>query len=144
MLFPVRRPSGTFTPENQKGHDLGGVSSSILAESNHSDPKSVVKQSPELQNWSGSRPAVQQLGERHGGYGVADEDYSTFARALLWTLEQSAATGEVSSNIDGVTKASSETGQSAIEVLDAARELSQLSESLGAQVDGFLTEIRQM
>ena len=108
------------------------------------NPKSVVKQSPELQNWSGSRPAVQQLGESHGGYGVTDEDYSTFARALLWTLEQSAATGEVSSNIDGVTKASSETGQSAIEVLDAARELSQLSESLGAQVDGFLTEIRQM
>ncbi|MBT7955015.1 MAG: hypothetical protein HN731_07480, partial [Rhodospirillaceae bacterium] len=33
-------------------------------------------------------PAVQQLGERHGGYGVKDEDYKTVAQALLWTLEQ--------------------------------------------------------
>ncbi len=33
-------------------------------------------------------PAVQQLGERHGSYGVKDEDYSTVAEALLWTLEQ--------------------------------------------------------
>jgi methyl-accepting chemotaxis protein len=33
-------------------------------------------------------PAVQQLGERHGGYGVKDEDYTTVAQALLWTLEQ--------------------------------------------------------
>lgn len=33
-------------------------------------------------------PALQQLGERHAGYGVKDEDYSTVAQALLWTLEQ--------------------------------------------------------
>jgi methyl-accepting chemotaxis protein len=34
-------------------------------------------------------PAVQQLGARHAGYGVRDEDYGTVAQALLWTLEQS-------------------------------------------------------
>ena len=33
-------------------------------------------------------PAVQALGERHGGYGVKDKDYDTVATALLWTLEQ--------------------------------------------------------
>ncbi|MBT3990968.1 MAG: hemin receptor [Rhodospirillaceae bacterium] len=33
-------------------------------------------------------PAVQQLGARHSSYGVKDEDYSTVAQALLWTLEQ--------------------------------------------------------
>lgn len=33
-------------------------------------------------------PAVQALGRRHAGYGVADEHYDTVGAALLWTLEQ--------------------------------------------------------
>lgn len=33
-------------------------------------------------------PAVQKLGERHKGYGVKPEDYSTVGQALLWTLDQ--------------------------------------------------------
>lgn len=33
-------------------------------------------------------PAVQQLGARHGGYGVRDEHYDTVATALIWTLER--------------------------------------------------------
>ena len=33
-------------------------------------------------------PAVQNLGERHVGYGVKDEHYDTVAAALLWTLGQ--------------------------------------------------------
>ena len=33
-------------------------------------------------------PAVQALGRRHAGYGVADEHYDTVAEALLWTLHQ--------------------------------------------------------
>lgn len=33
-------------------------------------------------------PVVQQLGVRHVGYGVADEDYATVGAALLWTLGQ--------------------------------------------------------
>jgi hemoglobin-like flavoprotein len=32
-------------------------------------------------------PAVQQLGRRHNGYGVADAHYATVGAALLWTLE---------------------------------------------------------
>lgn len=32
-------------------------------------------------------PAVQELGKRHVGYGVKDEDYDTVGAALLWTLE---------------------------------------------------------
>lgn len=31
-------------------------------------------------------PAVQDLGRRHGSYGVKDKDYDTVAAALLWTL----------------------------------------------------------
>lgn len=33
-------------------------------------------------------PAVQDLGRRHVGYGVKDQDYETVAAALLWTLEK--------------------------------------------------------
>jgi len=33
-------------------------------------------------------PAVQALGVRHAGYGVAEADYQTVGDALLWTLEQ--------------------------------------------------------
>jgi hemoglobin-like flavoprotein len=33
-------------------------------------------------------PAVQEMGKRHAGYGVKDEDYDKVAVSLLWTLEQ--------------------------------------------------------
>ena len=33
-------------------------------------------------------PAIQQLGRRHGTYGVQNHHYGTVAAALLWTLEQ--------------------------------------------------------
>lgn len=33
-------------------------------------------------------PVVQQLGTRHGSYGVRDEHYETVATALIWTLEK--------------------------------------------------------
>jgi hemoglobin-like flavoprotein len=38
-------------------------------------------------------PAVQQLGERHAGYGVKPADYDTVGAALLWTLEQGLGDG---------------------------------------------------
>ncbi|NQW20100.1 MAG: hemin receptor [Chloroflexi bacterium] len=33
-------------------------------------------------------PAVQELGARHGKYGVTPAHYGTVGKALLWTLEQ--------------------------------------------------------
>ena len=33
-------------------------------------------------------PAVQELGQRHAGYGVTDQHYESVASALLWTLGQ--------------------------------------------------------
>ena len=41
-----------------------------------------------LNDLDGLVPAVQDLGRRHGGYGVRDEHYGSVASALLWTLEQ--------------------------------------------------------
>ena len=33
-------------------------------------------------------PVVQDLGSRHGGYGVTEAHYGSVGSALLWTLEQ--------------------------------------------------------
>ncbi|MCH9016429.1 MAG: hemin receptor, partial [Chloroflexi bacterium] len=33
-------------------------------------------------------PVVQDLGRRHGGYGVQEAHYGSVGSALLWTLEQ--------------------------------------------------------
>src|SRR5258708_4587645 len=33
-------------------------------------------------------PAAEAFGKRHAANGVREEDYATFAAALLWTLEQ--------------------------------------------------------
>ncbi|MDR4508911.1 MAG: globin domain-containing protein [Candidatus Brocadiaceae bacterium] len=33
-------------------------------------------------------PTIKDLGKRHVGYGVKEEDYDTVGEALLWTLEQ--------------------------------------------------------
>lgn len=38
-------------------------------------------------------PAVQDLGKRHVGYGVKDEDYDTVGTALVWTLSQGLGDG---------------------------------------------------
>ena len=41
-----------------------------------------------LKNPEDILPAVQELGVRHAGYGVAPSHYDTVAQALIWTLEQ--------------------------------------------------------
>jgi hemoglobin-like flavoprotein len=33
-------------------------------------------------------PAIKDMGARHAGYGVSDEDYDKVADALLWTLDK--------------------------------------------------------
>jgi len=38
-------------------------------------------------------PAVEDLGRRHGRYGVQDSHYDTVGAALLWTLEQGLGAG---------------------------------------------------
>ncbi|HVZ64628.1 MAG TPA: hypothetical protein VG936_08665, partial [Lacunisphaera sp.] len=58
--------------------------------------------------------------------------------------EQSAATKEVSVNINGVTQAAQDTGQSSSTVLNVAQALSSQAGRLEAQVDDFLKSVRAM
>ena len=41
-----------------------------------------------LNDLDGLVPVVQDLGRRHGGYGVQEKHYGSVGSALLWTLEQ--------------------------------------------------------
>ncbi|MBV8059902.1 MAG: PAS domain-containing protein [Alphaproteobacteria bacterium] len=58
--------------------------------------------------------------------------------------EQTAATHEVSENINGVTAAAKATGDAALSVLKSAENLSVKSQTLREKVQDFLTQVRSM
>lgn len=58
------------------------------------------------------------------------------------TQQAAAGTQEVSSNITGVTQAASETGAAAQQVLSAADELAKQGETLSADVDAFIEQVK--
>ncbi len=58
------------------------------------------------------------------------------------TQQAAAGTQEVSSNITGVTQAASETGAAAQQVLSAADELAKHGETLSADVDAFIAQVK--
>ncbi len=73
----------------------------------------------------------------------AVEEQGVATREIARNVEQAASgTHEVSVNIAGVTDAADKTGSGASRVLDAATELSKQSETLGSEVDQFVTRIR--
>ena len=73
----------------------------------------------------------------------AVEEQGAATQEIARNVQQaSAGTAEVSSNIGGVTKAATDTGAAASQVLGASGELSKQSETLRNQVDGFLAKIR--
>lgn len=51
------------------------------------------------------RPALEELGRRHVGYGVQDRHYDLVGGALLWTLEQGLGDGYTASVRDAWTAA---------------------------------------
>jgi methyl-accepting chemotaxis protein len=73
----------------------------------------------------------------------AIEEQTAATAEISRNVEQAAVgTKEVSSNIVGVTQAATETGQVSTQVLEAARSLATQSESLRTEVDGFLHDIK--
>jgi methyl-accepting chemotaxis protein len=65
------------------------------------------------------------------------------AEPFARNVQQAAlGTQEISNNIIGVTRAASETGAAASQALGVAGELSNQSNALLTEVDGFLAEVR--
>jgi len=73
----------------------------------------------------------------------AVEEQGTTTGDISRNVQQaSAGTAEVSANIACVTAAASDTGSASIQVLGAARELTQQSQALRVQVDHFIAKVR--
>jgi methyl-accepting chemotaxis protein len=73
---------------------------------------------------------------------AVEEQGAATAEIARNVQEAARGTTEISTNIVGVNQAASETGMAAAQVLEAARELGSQSETLKAQVAGFLVKIR--
>jgi transposase-like protein len=73
----------------------------------------------------------------------AAEEQAAATQEIARKVQQAAAgTGEVSSNIAGVTQVAGETGRMSNEVLQASSDLARQAEVLGKEVDGFLASVR--
>jgi methyl-accepting chemotaxis protein len=71
-----------------------------------------------------------------------EEQSATTREITRHTQEASRGTAEVSENIAGVDRAAGETGAAAAQVLASANQLSQQAETLRAEIDQFLANIR--
>jgi methyl-accepting chemotaxis protein len=86
---------------------------------------------------------IQNVQEYSSIIAAAVEEQGTATQEIAQNIEQAAAgTIEVTSNITGVNQAAVETGESSTQLLEAAGELSQQSETLGREVDKFLSQVR--
>jgi len=86
---------------------------------------------------------IGRINEIAAAIASAVEEQGAATQEIARNVQQAAAgTNEVSSNITGVTKAASDTGAAAGQVLSASGELSRQSEALGEKVDAFISRIR--
>ncbi|MBL8831605.1 MAG: HAMP domain-containing protein [Rhodospirillales bacterium] len=86
---------------------------------------------------------IGRINEIAAAIASAVEEQGAATQEIARNVQQAAAgTNEVSSNITGVTKAATDTGAAAGQVLSASGELSRQSEALGEKVDAFISRIR--
>ncbi|CAN5194002.1 hypothetical protein BH10PSE10_BH10PSE10_13230 [soil metagenome] len=86
---------------------------------------------------------IASMNEISAAIAAAMNEQSSATQEIARNVEQAAqGTGAVAANITGVTAAAGETGQAAGQVLSAASELSEQSETLRAEVDKFLATVR--
>ncbi|MBE0529670.1 MAG: HAMP domain-containing protein [Rhodospirillales bacterium] len=86
---------------------------------------------------------ISKINEVNSGVASAVEEQGAATQEIARNVEQAAAgTQEVSANIGGVSQAANETGAAAGQINRAAGELSRQSETLRAEVDKFLANVR--
>lgn len=86
---------------------------------------------------------ISKVNEIASAIASAVEEQGAATREIAHNVAEAArGTGEVSANIVGVRDAARETGVAADQVVASAAELSQNGETLKAQVDAFLREVR--
>ena len=86
---------------------------------------------------------IAEINQIVATFASAIEEQGTATTEIARNVQQAAlGTQEVSDNIIGVTRAASETGAAASQALGVAGELSNQSNALLTEVDGFLAEVR--
>ncbi|EGP09183.1 hypothetical protein CSIRO_1346 [Bradyrhizobiaceae bacterium SG-6C] len=86
---------------------------------------------------------ITEINEVTTAIAAAVEEQGAATQEIARNIQQAATgTSEVSSNIVGVSRASSEAGTAAGEVLNASNELRREADTLRAEVDAFLLNIR--
>ncbi|RKQ72947.1 methyl-accepting chemotaxis protein [Oceanibaculum indicum] len=99
----------------------------------------IAQQIQEIQDSSGATAsAIRQIGEIIGQVSGISSSISGAVE------EQSAATREIASNINGVTLAAEDTGRSSNDLLITARDLNGQADALRDRVDAFLVNVRAM
>ncbi len=92
---------------------------------------------------AGIGAVIGQIDEIATTIASAVEEQGAATQEIARNVQQAAAgTLDVSANITGVTRASSETGEAANQVLAASAEFLQQSDALKRQVEAFLTQVR--
>jgi methyl-accepting chemotaxis protein len=86
---------------------------------------------------------IGEINEIASTIAAAVEEQGAATQEIARNVEQAAAgTNDVTSNIGGVNQAAGETGAAATQVLGAATQLSQESETLRSEVDQFVVKVR--
>ncbi len=86
---------------------------------------------------------ISKINEVNSGVASAVEEQGAATQEIARNVEQAAAgTQEVSANIGGVSQAANDTGAAATQIQSTAADLSRQSETLRAEVDKFLSNVR--
>ena len=88
---------------------------------------------------------INELNEIATTVSAATEEQSAATNEIARNIQEaSSGTKEVTDNASGLTEAAAESGRSAAQVLDAAGELAKQMETLGGEVNNFLSEVRAL
>ena len=91
----------------------------------------------------GIAETISQMNEIASAIASAVEEQGSATQEIARNVQQAAlGTTEISSNVSGVRQAAGDTGAAAQQVLQASNELSQQSERMRAEVEGFLSNIK--
>lgn len=125
----------------EAGKGFAVVASEVksLANQTAKATEEIGQQIKEIQETS--QTTASSIGEIAKIISKVDEIGTTISSAVE---EQAAATREVSHNINGVTRAADESGQSSQNVLGVAGNLSSQARGLNEQVEVFLEKVRSM
>ncbi len=86
---------------------------------------------------------IHEVSQIAGAIAAAVEEQDAAAKEISRNVQEaSKGTQDVTSNIGGVQQAANQTGQTASSVLDSARELTRLAETLRTGVETFLKNVR--